>query len=158
MSERSVASGKPPLAVRIETEKSHPLRWKAVAERVAVVAVEAAGPQRGRVQRQRVPSVLTSIDYCLSSTSKCGSVSAAKDHTLAVCRSAIASYARSSLDSAVKRNAPRCGGSLGFDLVLACRFAAMESLRPASRNCVLKSGPVINYDGVRVAEGSRPLK
>ena len=39
MSERSVTSGKPSLAVRIETEKSHPLPWKAVATRAAVVLV-----------------------------------------------------------------------------------------------------------------------
>ena len=39
MSDRSVTSGKPPLAARIETEKSHPLPWKAVAKRAAVVLV-----------------------------------------------------------------------------------------------------------------------
>jgi hypothetical protein len=39
MSDRSVTPGKPSLAVRIETEKSHPLPWKAVAKRAAVVVV-----------------------------------------------------------------------------------------------------------------------
>ncbi len=39
MSDRSVTSGKPPLAARIETEKSHLLPWKAVAKRAAVVLV-----------------------------------------------------------------------------------------------------------------------
>ena len=39
MSDRSVTSGKPPLAARIETEKSHPLPWKTVAMRGAVVLV-----------------------------------------------------------------------------------------------------------------------
>jgi uncharacterized protein (TIRG00374 family) len=34
-----VTSGKPSLAVRIESEKSHPLPWKAVAKRAAVVIV-----------------------------------------------------------------------------------------------------------------------
>ena len=38
-SDRSVTSRKPPLAVRIETEKSHPLPWKTVAKRGAVVLV-----------------------------------------------------------------------------------------------------------------------
>ena len=39
MSDRSVTSGKPSLAVRIETEKSHPLAWKTVAKRAAVVVI-----------------------------------------------------------------------------------------------------------------------
>ena len=39
MSDRSVTSGKPPLAVRIETEQSHPLARKTVAKRAAVVLV-----------------------------------------------------------------------------------------------------------------------
>jgi len=39
MSDRSVTSGKPSLAVRIETEKSHPLAWKAVVKRAAVVVI-----------------------------------------------------------------------------------------------------------------------
>ncbi len=39
MSDQSVTPGKPSLAVRIETEKSHPLPWKAVAKRAAVVLV-----------------------------------------------------------------------------------------------------------------------
>jgi uncharacterized protein (TIRG00374 family) len=39
MSDRSVTPGKPSLVVRIETEKSHPLPWKAVAKRAAVVVV-----------------------------------------------------------------------------------------------------------------------
>ena len=39
MSDQSVTQGKPSLAVRIETEKSHPLPWKAVAKRAAVVLV-----------------------------------------------------------------------------------------------------------------------
>ena len=63
------------------------------------------------------------------------------------------------LESAIKRNAARCGGSLGFDVVvLACWVAAMERLRPAGRDCLLESRPVINYDGVQVAERSRSLK
>ncbi len=39
MNDRSVTSGKPSLAVRIESEKSHPLAWKAVAKRAAVVVI-----------------------------------------------------------------------------------------------------------------------
>jgi uncharacterized protein (TIRG00374 family) len=39
MSDQSVTPGKPSLVVRIESEKSHPLPWKAVAKRAAVVAV-----------------------------------------------------------------------------------------------------------------------
>src|SRR5271167_4254387 len=39
MSDQSVTAGKPSLTVRIETEKSHPLPWKAVAKRAAVVLV-----------------------------------------------------------------------------------------------------------------------
>ena len=39
MSDGSVASGKPSLAAKIDTEKSHPLAWKTVAKRAAVVAI-----------------------------------------------------------------------------------------------------------------------
>ena len=39
MSDQPVTSGKPSLAVRIETEKSHPLAWKTVAKRAAVVVI-----------------------------------------------------------------------------------------------------------------------
>ena len=39
MSHPSVTPAKPPLAARIETEKSHPLAWKAVAKRAAVVVI-----------------------------------------------------------------------------------------------------------------------
>ena len=39
MSDRSLTSGKPSLAARIETEKSHPLPWKAVVKRAAVVVL-----------------------------------------------------------------------------------------------------------------------
>jgi uncharacterized protein (TIRG00374 family) len=39
VSDGSVASGKPSLAVRIDTEKSHPLAWKTVVKRAVVVAV-----------------------------------------------------------------------------------------------------------------------
>ncbi len=39
MSDQSVTPGKPSLVVRIESEKSHPLPWKAVAKRAAVVLV-----------------------------------------------------------------------------------------------------------------------
>jgi uncharacterized protein (TIRG00374 family) len=39
VSDPSVTSGKPSLAVRIETEKSHPLAWKTVAKRAVVVLI-----------------------------------------------------------------------------------------------------------------------
>jgi uncharacterized protein (TIRG00374 family) len=39
MSHPSVTPAKPPLAARIESEKSHPLPWKAVAKRAAVVVI-----------------------------------------------------------------------------------------------------------------------
>ena len=39
MSHPSVTPAKPPLAVRIETEKSHPLAWKTVAKRAVVVLI-----------------------------------------------------------------------------------------------------------------------
>ncbi len=39
MSDQSVASGKPSLAARIDSQKSHPLAWKTVVKRAAVVAV-----------------------------------------------------------------------------------------------------------------------
>ncbi|MFZ0190585.1 MAG: hypothetical protein WAL72_27010, partial [Streptosporangiaceae bacterium] len=39
MSDPTVTSGKPSLAVRIETEKSHPLAWKTVAKRAVVVLI-----------------------------------------------------------------------------------------------------------------------
>jgi uncharacterized membrane protein YbhN (UPF0104 family) len=39
MSDQPVTAGKPSLAVRIETEKSHPLAWKTVAKRAAVVVI-----------------------------------------------------------------------------------------------------------------------
>src|SRR5580704_18829329 len=86
------------------------------------------------------------------------SVGAAEDHALAVCRPAIASHARAVLSHAVQGNAARCGGSLGFDVVLACWVAAMERQRPAGRDSLLESWPVINDDGVRIAEGGRSLQ
>jgi uncharacterized protein (TIRG00374 family) len=39
VSDQSVTSGKPSLAVRIETEKSNPLAWKTVAKRAVVVLI-----------------------------------------------------------------------------------------------------------------------
>jgi uncharacterized protein (TIRG00374 family) len=39
VSDPSVTSGKPSLAVRIEAEKSHPLAWKTVAKRAVVVLI-----------------------------------------------------------------------------------------------------------------------
>src|ERR1700749_1413509 len=39
MNDQSVVPGKPSLAARIDEEKSHPLAWKTVAKRAAVVAV-----------------------------------------------------------------------------------------------------------------------
>jgi uncharacterized protein (TIRG00374 family) len=39
VSDRSATSGKPSLAARIETEKSHPLAWRTVAKRAVVVLI-----------------------------------------------------------------------------------------------------------------------
>jgi hypothetical protein len=39
VNDKPAATGKPSLAVRIDEEKSHPLAWKTVAKRAAVVAV-----------------------------------------------------------------------------------------------------------------------
>ena len=39
VNDKPAAPGKPSLAVRIDEEKSHPLAWKTVAKRAAVVAV-----------------------------------------------------------------------------------------------------------------------
>ena len=47
MSDQSAAPGKPSLAVRIDSEKSHPLAWKTVVKRAAVVLVAGVCPLPG---------------------------------------------------------------------------------------------------------------
>ena len=49
MSDPSVSSGEPSLAVKIDSEKTHPLAWKTVAKRAVVVLVvyhAIFGPRR----------------------------------------------------------------------------------------------------------------